>query len=226
LPQSDRADFARLGASGFMETTMKLYGTLASNNVRRALAVAKHIGLPVEHIDLMPLTPGANTPEFRRLSPAGRVPVLVDGDFALTESTAIMLYFANQKPNNLWPKENRAQADVLRWLSWSLQHWYAGWRPLQWERFIKPTFFKGTTDAAVVAEAEKVFHQEAKILDEHLAGRTWLVGNEITLADFSVAAGLGFAGPAQLPLAPYGNIRAWYARIEQLPAWQATTPGG
>lgn len=203
---------------------MKLYGTLASNNVRRAMAVARHLGIEVEHVDLMPLTPAADSPEFRRASPAGRVPALIDGDFLLNESHAIMLYFAGLVPNALWPQHNRLRAEVMRWMSWSLAHWHAGWQPLQWERLIKPLIFKGTTDEAAVARAEEVFHREARLLESHLAGRRWLVGAELTLADFSVAAGLGYAGPAALPLAPYEQIRAWYRRVEQLPAWQATAP--
>lgn len=205
---------------------MKLYGTLASNNVRRAMAVARHLDIAVEHVELMPLTPAADEPEFRRASPAGRVPALIDGDFMLTESHAIMLYFAGLRPNSLWPEGNRERAEVMRWLSWSLAHWHAGWQPLQWERFIKPVIFKGSTDDAAVQRAEQIFHREARLLDEHLAGREWLAGSELTLADFSVAAGLGYARPAGLPLEPYGNIRAWYRRVEQLPAWQATAPPG
>lgn len=205
---------------------MRLYGTLASNNVRRAMAVAKHLGIEVEHVDLMPLTPAADAPEFRRASPAGRVPALIDGDFLLNESHAIMLYFTSLVPNTLWPQDARARAEVMRWMSWSLAHWHGGWQPLQWERFIKPLLFKGTTDAAAVARAEEIFHREARLLDAHLAGREWLVGSGLTLADFSVAAGLGHARPAGLPLEPYGNIRAWYGRIEQLAAWQATAPPG
>lgn len=203
---------------------MKLYGTLASNNVRRALAVARHLGIEVEHVDIMPLTPAADSPEFRRASPTGRVPALIDGDFLLCESHAIMLYFAGLTPNALWPQDNRARAQVMQWMSWSLAHWHPGWQPLQWERLIKPLIFKGETDAAVVARAEEVFHREARVLDAHLAGREWLVGAEVTLADFSVAAGLGYARPAALPLEPYANIRSWYGRVEQLPAWRATAP--
>jgi len=173
----------------------------------------------------MPNTPATAAEEFRRLSPTGRVPVLVDGDFTLTESSAIMLYLAGLKPEGgLWPAENRARAEVMRWMSWSLCHWHFGYQPLQWERVVKPAIYHGTPDPAAVAAAEKVFHREAAVLDQHLAARQWLVGEALTLADFSVATGLTFAGPAQLPLTPYQAIRAWYARIEALPAWRQSVP--
>jgi glutathione S-transferase len=190
---------------------MKLYGTLFSNNVRRAYAVALHLGLPIEHIDIAPRSPAANADDFRALSPGGRVPAFSDGEFSTDESHAIMLYLAEAKP-------------VMRWMSWSLAHWKPGWQPLQFERFVKPVLLKGQTDEQVIAQALPIFHAEAKILNAHLSGRQWLVGTDITLADFSVAAGLCYSGPAQLPLDNYSDIRAWYARVAALPAWQQSAP--
>ncbi len=203
---------------------MKLYGTLISNNVRRAYAVALHLGLPIEIVEVLPKSPAANSPEFRRLSPSGRVPAFSDGEFGTDESHAIMLYLAEANPNTLWPRERRPRAEVMRWMSWALAHWRQGWGPLQFERFVKPTYFKGQPDEKIVEQALTVFHMEAKILDAHLVNRKWLLGNELTLADFSVAAGLCFAGAVQLPLENYPNIRRWYARMESLPAWQESAP--
>ena len=202
----------------------KLYGTLLSNNVRRAYAVALHVGATVELVEVAPRTPGANTPEFRHMSPGGRVPAFSDGDFSTDESQAIMLYLAEARPGTLWPGDRVGRAQVMRWMSWSLAHWRSGWQPLQFERFIKPAFLKGVPDELAVAQALPVFHAEAAILDAHLAGRTWLVGHDITLADFSVAAGLCYAAQAKLPLEGYGNFRAWYQRVEALPAWQQSAP--
>ena len=203
---------------------MKLYGTPMSNNVRRAYAVALHTGAPVELVEVIPRTPAANTPEFRRISPGGRVPALSDGDFSTDESHAIMLYLAETQPGMLWPGDRVQRAQVMRWMSWSLAHWRSGWQPLQFERFIKPAFLNGPTDESAVKQALPIFHAEAAILDAHLAGRTWLVGDAVTLADFSVAAGLCYAAQAKLPLDGYGNIRIWYQRVEALPAWQKSAP--
>jgi glutathione S-transferase len=203
---------------------MKLYGSLASNNVRRSFAVALHLGLEVELLDFLPFTPETSTPEFRRLSPSGRVPVLVDGTLSLTESHAIMLYFTGLKPNTLWPTDDLQRAQVMMWMSWALAHWHPGWQPLQWENFIKPQFYKGETDQAAVIKAEEIFHREARILDDHLRGCEWLVGPQLTLADFSVAAGLGFWQPSRIPLDSYAQIHAWYSRMEQLPAWRQSAP--
>ena len=203
---------------------MKLYGTLFSNNVRRAYAVALHVGAPVELVDVTPRSPAANEPGFRRLSPSGRIPAFSDGEFGTDESHAIMLYLAEAKPNTLWPSDRELRAQVMRWMSWALAHWRLGWQPLQFERFIKPVLLKGQTDEAAIQQSLPIFHAEAKILDAHLADRQWLVGNAVTLADFSVAAGLCYATQAQLPLEEYANIRSWYERIKALPAWEKSAP--
>jgi glutathione S-transferase len=205
-------------------TSVKIYGILGSNNVRRAYAVARFLELPVERVDVMPFTPEANAPEFRRMSPAGRVPAFSDGEFLLNESHAIMLYLAEQKPGTLWPAEAKARAEVMKWMSWSLAHWRNGWQPYQFERVIKPLIGRGASDEKIVDAATPIFHQEAKILDDHLAGRSWLLGKAVTLADFSVASGLAYAVPARLPLEDYKHINAWNARMNALPAWAETAP--
>jgi glutathione S-transferase len=46
----------------------------------------------------------------------------------------------------------------------------------------------------------------------------------VTLADYSLAAGFALAGPARLPVADYPNVRAWFGRVQELDAWQRTTP--
>lgn len=203
---------------------MKLYYFPPSPNTRKAHAVAIHLGLPLD-LRLIDLQQGEQrTPEFIALNPTGRTPVLQDGDFILWESTAIMQYLASQVPNSLWPEDARSRADIMRWQSWQLAHWHGVCQPLQYENFVKPLLQLGEPDPQVVQEATERFHQEAAVLNDHLAKREFLVGDGLTLADFSVASDLTYAGPGQFPLTDYAPLRAWYARIEALPAWQQTNP--
>jgi glutathione S-transferase len=62
------------------------------------------------------------------------------------------------------------------------------------------------------------------VLDAHLAQQPYLVGKEVTLADFSAAAGLFYAKEVELPLSPYARIQEWFARVSALPAWRETAP--
>ncbi|MBF2028361.1 MAG: glutathione S-transferase family protein [Oscillatoriales cyanobacterium C42_A2020_001] len=205
---------------------MKLYYFPPSPNTRKAHAVAIHLELPLE-LHLVNLQQGEQrSPEFLALNPTGRTPALQDGDFALWESTAIMQYFASQVPNSLWSEDAKIRADIVRWQSWELAHWTPACQPLQYENFVKQVLQLGDPDLAVVHQAVERFHKEAIALDNHLAEHKFLVNDTLTLADFSVASALTYAVPAHFPLDHYPHIRAWYGRMEQLPAWQKTTPQG
>ncbi len=193
---------------------MKLYGFPPSPNTRKVQAVATHLGIALE-FEFIDITKGlSHTPQFLALNPAGRTPVLVDGDFALSESNAIMQYLASKNKNALWPENARTRAEIAHWQFWQVAHWHEGCGGFLWENMVKKLLLGGDTDPAVLKRAEDAFHRDASVLDTHLA----------TLADFSVASYLHYAAAAKLPLERYQNIQAWYARIEALPAWRDTIP--
>jgi glutathione S-transferase len=204
---------------------MKLYAFPPSPNTWKVRAVAAHLGLPLELV-LVNLGKGEQrAPAYLALNPTGRTPTLVDGDFVLWESTAIMQYLAGREPNLLWPDDARARADIMRWQSWHLQHWGPeACGPLLLERVVKRIFNMGAADAAVVAKATDAFHREAAVLDAHLSKQRHLVGDDPTLADFSVAAPLAYAAEAELPISSYPRLREWSGRILGLPAWRDTAP--
>jgi glutathione S-transferase len=204
---------------------MKLYGFPPSPNTWKVRAVAAHLGVPLELVPVDLMKGGSHTPDYLAINPTGRTPALVDGDFKLWESTAIMQYIASQNPNSLWPNNARAQADIARWQSWQLAHFSKdGCEPLIFQRLVKQMLNLGGADEAVVAKGLECFNKEAKMLDEHLAKQSYLVGKELTLADFSVAAPLFYADRAAMPLQPYAKVRDWFARVSALPCWQETAP--
>lgn len=204
---------------------MRLYGFPPSPNTWKVRAVAAHLGLNLE-LEFVDLTKGqSHAPAYLALNPTGRTPVLVEGDFKLWESTAIMQYLASGTPNRLWPDDPRVRADIMRWQSWELVHWgKEGCEPLIFERLVKKFLNLGAADAAVVAKGTEAFNREARVLDAHLAKQPYLVGSEPTLADFSVAAPLFYASEAELPLASYAQVQDWFDRVSALQAWRDTAP--
>ena len=203
---------------------MKLYGFPMSPNTWKVLAYARHIGVALDH-ELVDLATGAQrTPAYLAMNPTGRTPTLVDGDFTVWESTAILQYIGTKKSNALWPDDARARADIMRWQSWQLQHWSRGCEPLLFERMVKPFFKLGAPDQAVIAKAEETFRNEAKVLDGHLASHRWLVGDGVTLAEYSVAPYLVYAAPCGIPVAEFANVRRWFGEVVKLPAWQDYLP--
>ena len=202
---------------------MKLYGFPPSPNTWKVSAVAAHIGVPLQ-LEIVDLTK-PRTPDYLKLNPSGRAPTLVDGDFVLWESTAIMQYVASRKPNSLWPDDARARADIVRWQSWDLAHWSKdGCVPLIFQRLVKGLLNMGPPDEAAIAKGTEAFAREARLLDAHLAKQPYLVGNAVTLADFSVAAPLFYTKEAELPVAPYAKVQEWFGRVSALPCWHATAP--
>lgn len=203
---------------------MKLYGFPPSPNTRKVQAVAAHIGILLE-FEFVDITKGkSHTPEFLAMNPNGRTPVLQDGDFTLWESNAIMQYLAAKKNNTLWPDDARARADITRWQCWQLAQWQGSCGGFLWESLVKKVLGLGETDAALLKTATEAFHRDAPVLEAQLAKQPFLVDGALTLADFAVGSYLHYAAPANLPLQGYPNIRAWYARIEALPAWRDTAP--
>ena len=201
---------------------MKLYGFPPSPNTWKVRAVANHLKLPLdfELIDLTKPRPAS----YLALNPTGRAPTLVDGDFKLWESTAIMQYLASATSNALWPNDARRRADIMRWQSWGLAHFNAACAPLTFERVVKKLSNQGPPDAAVVTKALDAFHREARVLDAHLAKQSYLVGDGLTLADLSIVASLAYAQQAEIPLAQYKHAHAWFGRVTALPAWREAAP--
>jgi glutathione S-transferase len=204
---------------------MKLYGFPPSPNTWKVRAVAAHAGVPLT-LEFVDLTKGQQrSPDYLALNPFGRTPTLVDGDFVLWESTAIMQYIAAKAGSALWPNDLRGRADVTRWQAWEQQHWAKdACVPLIFERLVKKILNIGAPDAAVVAKATEAFKREAAVLDAHLARQPYLTGAQPTLADFSAVAPLVYAKEAELPLDAYANVRGWMGRVLGLPAWRDTAP--
>ncbi|MBI1207773.1 MAG: glutathione S-transferase family protein [Azospirillum sp.] len=204
---------------------MKLYVHPFSSFARRASMTALLLDLAIdsEFVDLM--TGKQREPAYLALNPNAKVPVLVDGDFVLWESNAICQYLADKKPGNtLWPADQRTRIDIARWMFWESGHWFPALQPYFFENMIKKFMGLGDADPAELKKAEEKLVRFATVLDGHLAGRDYLVGNGLTLADLAVATDLTHAAAAHIPLDGYGNIARWFGQIQELPAWQQTNP--
>ncbi|MFM8332515.1 MAG: glutathione S-transferase family protein [Candidatus Methylumidiphilus sp.] len=204
---------------------MKLYYHPASPFARKALIAASLLGIELETQVVNLFAGEGQSPEFLRLNPQGKVPTLVDGEFALWESNAIVQYLAALAPNpQLAPTDAKSQADILRWQFWETSSFSPACMVYVYENVLKPILGRGAADVEELGKGAEKFHRFAKVLDEHLAAHPWLVGDGLTLADVCVATSLMYAEAGQYPLEDYPHITAWFAKIRQLPAWIATEP--
>lgn len=201
---------------------MKLYSVQASNNCRRVLATAQHLGVSLEVVE-QPMADMKGA-AFLALNPNGKVPVLVDGDLKLWESRSIMQYVASKKPSAFWPNDEKVRADITRWQFWEAAHLSRGTSAFAFENMFKKIFMGQDADPAALAAGEREWKTFAPILNAQLEGKKWILGDELTLADFSVGACFSYAEPSGLPWNDSPHIKAWAGRLNELPAWKATAP--
>ena len=205
---------------------MQLYTVPITPNCRKVEAVVAHLGLELETRILDIAKGELKSADYLAVNPMGLVPALVDGDLKLWESHAIMTYLAElHQPNDLYPQDLKARADVDRWLCWSQGHFGRAVGTFLVERFLKPRLGRGETDPAAIERATTELERLAPILEARLAETgAFVCGSEVTLADFSLAATAGFWSLVEVPLGSYSAIRNWTARLDALPAWAATVP--
>ena len=202
---------------------LKIYGTPVSVHTRKIIVAAIAKGLKHEVIPVVPVIPGNPPPNWRELSPTGLIPALSDGDFTVSDSTAISAYLDRLQPQQpLYPKEARAHARAL-----SLEQ-YAGTvfgkvvRPLFHEVFVHPKLRNIPTDQSKIDAVQRNEIPETfGYLDSEARGE-YLAGGSMSMADIAVASNLvtfqyiGF----DLDRARFPRLAALFDRVVQQPAFR------
>jgi glutathione S-transferase len=187
-------------------------------NPRVAVAVARYLEAPVELVRASPRNP-KHEDAFRAINPNTLVPVLVEKSRTLWETDAIACRLAMLTRPDFWPTGELAP-ELQMWVSWSTHHFTRAASVFYWEYVIKPLLGgESAVDTDAIQDATGQFHRFAKVLDDTLSTRSWLVGNRLTYADFRVATALPFATASRLPVDGYPRIIEWHERLSQLPAW-------
>ena len=202
---------------------MKLYHNPLSPNVRRVRLTAAVLGIPLEE-HVVDFAKGEHkSPAYLAINPNGAVPTLVDGDFSLSESRAIMQYLAAQKPESgLLPRDEKARADVARWQFWDASHWSPALSTIAFEKILKGMMGMGAPDAAKIEENLKNFRRWGAVLNARLDGKPYVVGNALTIADLTLASSLMYAKQSEIPVAEFPHVEAWFGRITALDGWKQT----
>ena len=201
---------------------MKLYYSEILS-AHRACAVAKYLDAPLEYVYLDFAKGDHQKSEYLAINPNGKVPTLVKGGRITWEADAVICQLSEDMAADLWPHDAR-QVEIIRWFSWNQQHFTRAGGALYFENIVKKRFGLGAPDPAVVNESLTEFRRWAAVLNQHLADRTWLVADRITVADFSVAMALPYANEAQLPLGEFANICRWHDRLNEIDSWREPFP--
>jgi glutathione S-transferase len=203
--------------------TIKIYGDPGSGSLRRVTTAAKIMGIVIERVKVDLFKGESQTDEFKsRFNPHGLTPVLEDGDFILYEAAAINLYLANKVNSPLVGATERERFEVLQWMFWSGEQWRIFATTLFDERVGK-TVMGAPKNEPVITFAEGKMRAAAKVLDQHLEGRKFMVGQALTLADFDIAGPFSQIDRSKPPLRDYPNLMAWHDNLlESVPEWAET----
>jgi glutathione S-transferase len=202
---------------------MKLYMhpvSMTSRPVRLFIA-DNNIAVDEEVIDLM--TGAHLQPPYSEINPNCLVPMLVDGDLKLTESSAILKYLADKTGSPAYPKDIRQRAKVNEVMDWINTNFYREWG----YNLCYPQLFphlKRRSDEAQTATLE--FGKEnsrrwLKLLNDYWLGpnKPYLCGDQITIADY-IGAGIVTLGEViGVDFSPYPNVQKWIARMKKSPNW-------
>ena len=205
---------------------MQIYGSTISPYVRKVAVFAEEKGIA---FDLIPAAPGDTSPAFRAISPFGQIPALVDGDFALADSTAIVTYLEAKHPEPaLIPADPQLRGRTIWFDELADTIVFGAGRAMLFHRVVGPLFRGGAGDAAVADAAER--DQWPAILtyvNQAVGGRAFLVGNMLTLADIAIASAFASALHACQPVdvAAYPDLARYLDAMLARPAFATRVAG-
>ena len=201
---------------------MQLHGNLGSGNVLKVKYIADATGTPFVRHDIASRSGATATPEFLKLNPAGQMPVVVlDDGRTLAQSNAILRYLA--RGSRFLPTDAYDAAKVDEWLFWE-QYSHEPSVAVARARVVYDGVAPADLDASLVARANKALD----LMEQALTGRTFLVGESMTIADIALLAYTRQAPQAGLDLNGRPALLRWIAACEHelgLPAFAAEHKG-
>lgn len=193
---------------------LKIYGADLSSPANKVRFVANYLGIKYEYV-VVKLREGEHQkPEFLKVNPIGKIPAIDDEGFFLFESNAICRYLADKINSPVYPKGLKERALVDEWLDFGSMHISASVSKVVYNRIFAP-LRKVEVDERSIKEGLEFLARFLPIVDKQLAVNKYVVGKEITLADFNILAGLDPVEAAQIDISSYPNIVRWRTELKK-----------
>lgn len=193
---------------------MKLYEFGPTRSLR-ARWTLQELGVDFEPIRVNLIAGEHQRPEFLKINPAGKIPVLVDGDLVLTESVAIVLYLAEKySDKDLLPTDLGQRAQVNRWLLFAATELEQPLWRISRHTALYPEEQRLPEDVVI---ASREFKEMAAVLEKHMQGREFVVGDSATVADFVLAYTLDWGNEDKL-LGDCPQLLAYMKRMYARPS--------
>ena len=195
---------------------IKLYCFGESGNAYKAALTLQLSGLEWQPVKVDFFGGETRSDAYRAdVNPMGEAPVMVDGDLRLTQSGAIQQYVVDK--SGKFGGTDADRYEVLRWVLWD-NHKLSSMAGMT--RFLMNFMPADKRPEQVIAFNQGRLKAAYQVLDTHLAGRDWIVGDGPTVADFSCCGYLYYPEPFGFDRAEWPNISAWLDRIAALPGWK------
>ncbi len=197
---------------------LEVWGRRNSSNVITVMWAIGELGLPHRRYDAGGSFGGLDSPDYLAMNPNGRVPTIKDEGFVLWESNAIVRYLARRYgQGGLLPDDERRIALADQWLEWCKTTPYPDYIGLFWGIVRTPP---DQRKPQMIAARRAALVKSLRLLDRQLAGRAFVLGDRLTMADIPMGAMAYryFNLPIERPDFP--NLAAWYARLCERPAFQ------
>ncbi|WP_282119940.1 glutathione S-transferase family protein [Ruegeria atlantica] len=197
--------------------TIELHCFGESGNSYKAALALEMSGLDWEPVFVDFFKGVTRTPEYRaEVNEMGEAPVLVDGDFRTSQSGAIQAY-VTEKSGKFGGKNRDENYDILRWVLWD-NHKLSSMAGLT--RFLINFLPEQHRNPDVIAFNQGRLKAAYDVLNTHLEGRDWIVGNDVTNADLSCCSYLYYPEPFGFDRADWPHIDAWLTRLSEQPGWK------
>lgn len=198
--------------------TIKLYCFGESGNAYKAALALQLSGLDWEPVKVDFFAGETRTPEYRaEVNAMGEAPVMVDGEQRLTQSGVIQDY-VSEKSGKFGGKDANERREVLRWVLWD-NHKLSSMAGVT--RFLMNFLPPEKQPKEVIAFNQGRLVAAYGVLNDHLEGRNWIVGDDVTNADLSCCGYLYYPEPFGFDRAEWPNIDAWLTRLSEQPGWKA-----
>jgi glutathione S-transferase len=199
---------------------LRVLGRATSGNVQKVLFFLEETGTPYAREDYGRQFNNTGG-DYLKLNPNGKVPTVVDGETVIWESHTIIRYLATKHSKaDLYPTDAAARTQVERWMDWLLAS-----VNYQYVQVFKDSKKPDAERAPTFAADAKELGTQLEILDKAIAGRSFIAGNSLTLADIAmgpiVHRCLDF--PIQLPALT--NLRAWRDKLKEKASFKKATAG-
>ncbi|HAD26865.1 MAG TPA: glutathione S-transferase [Alphaproteobacteria bacterium] len=198
---------------------LTIWGRRNSYNVQKALWAADELALDYRHIDAGGDAGLIDTAEFLAMNPHGRVPVIQDGENIVWESHSVVRYLAaTYGRGTLWAEDPGERARAEQWMDWTVATLEREVLAIFWRLVRTPADMQDKKAIAMhVANSARCY----ALLDDWLAEREWLAGERFTMGDIPAGTTLYRYFEMEIDRPAIPNVRRWYARLSDRPAYQA-----